>query len=332
MLVTSESNRRNRLHALTFAALVAAATGLLAWLQPYLLPGLLLVPLVYWLLRRRVWRRLRVMQTEFPPDWEAILRSRVAFYQALNEEERQRFRQMVLVFLDEIRITGIRTDVDDTCRVLVAASAAIPVFGFHDWEYRRLGEVLIYPDSFGEKYETTGSAERNILGMVGTGHLRGVMILSKPDLLAGFANPKDKQNVGIHEFAHLVEEGEAEDGLPPEVPPEVVRQWVAYVGRELTHPSNRKDINRYAYTNEHEFFAVLAEYFFESPETLRQKDPQLYQMLRDLFHQDTASLFHLAAPPRQKYGRNSPCPCGSGKKYKDCCLPRTRADRPNTAA
>ena len=25
-----------------------------------------------------------------------------------------------------------------------------------------------------------------------------------------------------------------------------------------------------------------------------------------------------AAPP----GRNSPCPCGSGRKYKHCCLPR----------
>jgi Mlc titration factor MtfA (ptsG expression regulator) len=295
-------------------------------MQPLLWPGLLLVPLSYCLLRWRIWRRQRTMRKEFPPEWEAILRSRVAFYQALNEEERERFRKMVLVFLDEVRLTGIRTDVDTTCRVLVAASAAIPVFGFHDWEYRRLGEVLIYPDSFGEKYETEGQTDRNILGMVGMGHLRGVMILSKPDLLQGFADPKDKRNVGIHEFAHLVEAGESEDGLPPEVPPEVVRQWVAYVGRELLHPSgDRKFINNYAYTNEHEFFAVLAEYFFESPQTLQQKDPQLYQMLRELFHQDTASLFRLAPPRRLKYGRNSLCPCGSGLKYKKCCLQKTTA-------
>ena len=25
-------------------------------------------------------------------------------------------------------------------------------------------------------------------------------------------------------------------------------------------------------------------------------------------------------PPRGKVGRNAPCPCGSGKKYKNCCL------------
>lgn len=23
---------------------------------------------------------------------------------------------------------------------------------------------------------------------------------------------------------------------------------------------------------------------------------------------------------RMKIGRNDPCPCGSGKKYKNCCL------------
>ena len=26
----------------------------------------------------------------------------------------------------------------------------------------------------------------------------------------------------------------------------------------------------------------------------------------------------------KKVGRNDPCPCGSGKKYKQCCM-RTRA-------
>ena len=27
-----------------------------------------------------------------------------------------------------------------------------------------------------------------------------------------------------------------------------------------------------------------------------------------------------ASPRRAKVGRNDPCPCGSGKKYKKCCL------------
>jgi len=28
------------------------------------------------------------------------------------------------------------------------------------------------------------------------------------------------------------------------------------------------------------------------------------------------------APPGAKTGRNEPCPCGSGRKYKNCCMPR----------
>ena len=31
--------------------------------------------------------------------------------------------------------------------------------------------------------------------------------------------------------------------------------------------------------------------------------------------------------PERRVGRNDPCPCGSGKKYKKCCLPRTRGER-----
>ncbi len=157
--------------------------------------------------------------------------------------------------------------------------------------------------------------------MVGLKHLSGVMILSKPSLVLGFDNLSSKDNVGVHEFAHLVENEEADHGLPPEVPQQAVEHWVRYVAQELAHPQkNRAYINSYAYTNDHEFFAVLAEYFFKSPDLLQRKDPQLYGMLREMFHQDTQSLFHRLSSGRRHYGRNDPCPCGSGKKYKHCCL------------
>jgi Mlc titration factor MtfA (ptsG expression regulator) len=158
--------------------------------------------------------------------------------------------------------------------------------------------------------------------MVGLWHLSGVMILSKPSLLAGFDNRSSKDNVGIHEFAHLVEKEEIEHGLPPEVPWSVVKLWVQYVAKELTHHSRiRAYLNEYAYTNEHEFFAVLTEYFFKSPDVLRKRDPRLYVLLRKLYHQDTNSLLRpTSVGDRRRYGRNAPCPCGSGKKYKHCCL------------
>jgi MtfA peptidase len=321
MLVTPETNRRNRSHALATACLTATISLVAGFFFPPALVLLALSPLVYWLVRRRCLRRMRIMNLPFPASWELVLQTHVAFFRALPDQEKERFRKLVMVFLDEVRITGIRTEVDDTTRVLIAASAVIPIFGFHDWEYHRLGEVLVYPASFGEKYQSSESADRNILGMVGLRHLSGVMILSRPSLLAGFDNPSSKENVGIHEFTHLVEQEEIKHGLPPEVPWQAVKHWVEYVGRELSHPSkNRSHINGYAYTNEHEFLAVLAEYFFKSPDVLQKKDPELYAMLREMFHQDTRSLLRLTSSRRRKYRRNAPCPCGSGKKYKRCCL------------
>jgi Mlc titration factor MtfA (ptsG expression regulator) len=333
MIVTAEANRGNQRQALVATALVAWAAGLLAWLSPALWLLLGLIPFTYWWVRRRCLRRVAVMQQSFPDHWEQILRAHVAYFEALDEVGKVQFRQLVQIFLDEVRITGIRTEVDDTIRVLVAASAAIPIFGFHDWEYHRLREVLIYPDAFDDAYQSHGGSDETILGMVGLHHLSGVMILSKPALLAGFDHQSGNHNVGVHEFAHLVEKEASEYGLPPEVPWMVVRQWVRYVARELARPSKHSaHFSAYAYTNEHEFFAVLAEYFFTSPEVLKRRDPTLYAMLRDMFHQDTGSLLTLVPRRRQGVGRNAHCPCGSSKKYKHCCLMKAETTEPRPAS
>ena len=52
----------------------------------------------------------------------------------------------------------------------------------------------------------------------------------------------------------------------------------------------------------------------------KQEDVQ--QQLDDIWNResnrnDFDSFIPYVAPP--KVGRNDPCPCGSGKKYKNCC-------------
>jgi Mlc titration factor MtfA (ptsG expression regulator) len=321
MLVTQEVQRRNQWQALMAAGLAALAAAWLGWLVPVLWLLIGLSPLAYWWVRRRCLRRLAVMQQPFPAAWESILQTHVAFFRALDGAGQTRFRHLVQIFLDEVRVTGIRTEVDDTVRVLVAASAVIPIFGFHDWSYHRLHEVLIYPDSFDDAYRTDGGKQETILGMAGLHHLSGVMILSKPALLAGFDHPSRHHHLGVHEFAHLVERETRDYGIPPEVPWMAVRQWMRFVAKELDHPSrHRARLDTYAYTNEHEFFAVLSEYFFTSPASLERRDPALYALMRDLFHQDPRALLSLAPRPAGGLDRNAACPCGSGHKFKHCCL------------
>ena len=335
MLVTDAIDRTNRRRAWIGAAATAGAAALLAVFSPWWLIGLTVAPIVYWRLRSPCLRRARVIAEPFPQVWEVTLRTRVAYFDVLTPQQQERFRNLVKVFLDETRITGVRTDVDETTRVLVAASAIIPMFPFDDWEYTRLGEVLIYPGSFDDEFQVEGDGRRDTLGMVGAGHLSGVMILSKPALFAGFDNATDKSNVGIHEFAHLIDGADgAIDGIPPGVPPEVAQAWIEWVAGELdAAPEARGHIRQYAYTNEAEYFAVLVEYFFESPAILKQKNPALYQLLAKMFQQDTASFLPAYKRRRaRRIGRNSRCPCGSGRKYKRCCLRRAVQGLPRQAS
>ena len=148
------------------------------------------------------------MPVQFPQLWRSILDRKVLFYHNLSVEDKSRFEKDVMRFLKRVRITGVDTDIDITDKLLVASSAAIPVFGFPDWNYSFVDEVLLYPASFDRNYNIN-SRQEVITGMVGSGVMEGKMILSKPSLHRGFSNETDKQNVGVHEFIHLLDK---EDG------------------------------------------------------------------------------------------------------------------------
>ncbi|MES2764122.1 MAG: zinc-dependent peptidase, partial [Bacteroidota bacterium] len=66
-----------------------------------------------------------------------------------------------------------------------------------------------------------------------------------------------------------------------------------------------------------EFFAVASEYFFERPELLKSKHPELYALMEQIFKQDLAS--RKLALKKNRIGRNDLCPCNKGKKFKNCC-------------
>jgi hypothetical protein len=148
---------------------------------------------IYVLFRKDLTKEKVFDVSAFLPKWRLILVEHVAFYNSLNDEEKIRFESNILEFLSDVRVTGIDVKIDDTDRILVAASAIIPTFAFPDWKYKTIDEVLLYPNSFNEKFETKGP-DRNILGMVGDGHLNGTMILSKPALIHCFLNETDKRN------------------------------------------------------------------------------------------------------------------------------------------
>ena len=275
----------------------------------------------------RIRRRREILGQPFPAEWEQVLRREVVFYRALDPEGQERFRRELQVFLGEKRITGIKTTVDTTTLVLTAASAIIPIFGYPDWEWDQISEVLVYPGRFGQDFGFESGDDRNTLGMVGTGSMNRIMILSKPDLLQGFRNPADKRNVGLHEFAHLVDKSDGViDGIPAVgLDRQSIGPWIELIRRKMQEiEAGDSDLNPYALTNEAEFFAVATEYLFERPDLMQRKHPELFAFMQKIFQQDLKGQLGAMSRERmrgpQQLGRNSPCPCGSGKKFKKCCL------------
>lgn len=237
--------------------------------------------------------RKKLHRVHFPQHWRKILQERVDFYRHLSEEQKQVFEKEVQVFIAEKRITGVDTAVTDTDKILVACSAVIPIFGFPEWEYSNLTEVLLYPNSFNDNFETAGR-DRSISGMVGNGFMNGKMILSKPDLYEGFNHPESNHNVGIHEFVHLLDMADgAIDGVPASfLDKQYMIPWIKMVHQEMAKVANRdSDISLYGATSEREFFAVVSEFFFQRPDLFKEKHPELYQMLNRVFQQDLASRF-----------------------------------------
>ena len=219
--------------------------------------------------------------------YKDLLQQHVRFYQQLNPEEQQSFVLKAEEFLQNTRIEGVGLELEDLDRVLIASSALIPIFGFKDWKYPQLTNVILYPDTFNNDFQFEGG-KREIAGMVGSGFMNGQMILSRSALRKGFSASAGKENTAIHEFVHLLDkEDGATDGLPEHLlPEEFVRPWLKLIHEEIRKiEAGKSDINPYAVTNEAEFFAVASEYFFEKPEKLKQKHPELYEMLSRIFMQ-----------------------------------------------
>jgi Mlc titration factor MtfA (ptsG expression regulator) len=252
---------------------------------PLLMLGAVLMVALYFIFRKKnmVLRRLS-------NDEITLLHTHVDFYARLNDAQQQLFRQKIVAFLGAVKIEGVGLSITPLDSLLVAASAVIPIFGFDNWEYKNLTNVLLYPDNFNKDFEFEGD-KRSIMGMVGTGYMNGQMILSQAALKHGFSKSAGKENTGIHEFVHLLDKSDgATDGIPENLMAHAYTiPWLKMIHQEMKRIADQKsDINPYALTNEAEFFAVVSEYFFEQPKVLKGKHPALYDLLCKIFSQNSA--------------------------------------------
>lgn len=240
--------------------------------------------LVITLLLKRVLATKKTTFKTFNPNWTSILKKDVRFYQKLTLEEQKGFELRILHFLNTTQIIGFENmPINDKDRVLIAASAIIPIFRFANWEYDFINEVILHPKAIEGGGRFKG---KYINGLVGYGPMEGRMMLAKDALYNGFTNSTDRRNVGIHEFAHIIDKQDGKiDGIPKVLIDNTeIGPWLNMIKTKTEEIKNNKaKIRDYALTNSAEFFAVTTEYFFEHPEMMVKKHPELYQIMNDMF-------------------------------------------------
>jgi Mlc titration factor MtfA (ptsG expression regulator) len=243
-----------------------------------------------------------VRKRQFPPDWEAFVRTNVAHFAALNDTERTELCAMIQVFLDEKQWEGCGgLELSDEIRVTIAAQACLLQLALpHDY-YRNVESILVYPATVvlpeyrpGVFENSNGPVDGDV-PILGQAFSRGPVILVWDAVLRGARHPEQGHNVVYHEFAHKLDmlDGAA-DGTPPLADSDQLAEWVAVCSREfqrlrlLAGKGHTTFLDAYGSTNEAEFFAVATEEFFDRPRALRDHAPDLYRVLRDYYRQDPA--------------------------------------------
>lgn len=226
----------------------------------------------------------------FPIAWHQALEADVAFYRALAPDQRHRLERHILAFVDEKHFIGAQGfEIDDRVRVVIAAAAARLALGLDLSIYDRLTEIVVY----GTDYR---HPDRD--GVVfGEAHQWGTVVLSWPAVLRGMANSDDGRDTAIHEFAHVLDVADGTfDGTPvlqaghSRQARDEYRAWAEVMTHHFTRlrrrgPRRRALLRQYGATNEAEFFAVATEAFFEKPEIMKARAPDLYDELARFYGQ-----------------------------------------------
>lgn len=223
--------------------------------------------------RRLTLNDIKILERSFP------------YFQNLNQKHKEEFMQKLSRILSVKKFVGRGgiEEVTSEMEVLIGATIVMVTFGWKRIRLPHFDKILIYPNAY---YSTiTKSYHR---GEVNPKF--GIIVVSWSCFLDGMKDNHDGVNLGIHEIAHALKlenqiyyNGESEFFNP--------QAWSSYqelVGPEMVKiEAGKSSIFRGAAgLNEHEFFAVALENFFERPKTFFDYHPKLYGTLVQLLRQD----------------------------------------------
>jgi len=226
--------------------------------------------------------------------WNDVV-SRFPLIARLDPVEQSRLRQLAATLLSKkaiVPVGGIQ--LSEQMKVVVAALAGLPILHLDVRWYRGWKSIVIYPGGFiAPRHAVDDAGVHHEWEEVLSGESRdqGPVVLSWSDVRA--SRRLDGYNVIIHEMAHMLDMLNGEpNGFPPlhggldaKVWTRVFTEAYEDLCREA-EAGGEMSIDAYATEDPAEFFAVLSEYFFELPDVLARRFPQVYDLLAAFYRQD----------------------------------------------
>lgn len=250
----------------------------------------------------RNFRRKKILATPFPEDWVRHIQNNIQYYRYLNNDEKKRLQNLIQIFISEKNWVGCNNlKLTDEIRVTIAAYACLLILALPNNYYRNVESIYVYPTTIFSPESPTGFFEvrttpvRHPFPILGEAHHRGPVILVWDAVKSETRHPEHGHNVVYHEFAHKLDmlDGSA-DGTPPLTSHQEYQRWSEICSKEYLELCDEVEqgkptfLDSYAATSETEFFAVVTEYFFSTPESMKHNHPKLYQVLQDFYRQDPA--------------------------------------------
>lgn len=240
------------------------------------------------------WRARRVRRNPLDPTlWRATAAS-LPLVASLDPARLAELERLTTLFVHDKDFYGAGgLELDDTMMITIAAQACLPVLDL-GWDWLTgWHSIFVYPGEFRSNREIRdehGLAWIDERELAGEAHPEGGLVLSWTDVAEDIAAGCDGQNVVIHEIAHRLDllNGDA-DGFPPLRRGMDRRAWTAAMRQAFDAMNAQLDQGRqprldpYAATEPAEFFAVMSEYYFETPDLLRAVYPAVFDQLHALY-------------------------------------------------
>ncbi|VGO19842.1 hypothetical protein SCARR_01902 [Pontiella sulfatireligans] len=229
-----------------------------------------------------------------PGSWRPILESNLPVVGKLTEEHQRQLFKHIKDFLAHKRFEGCGgLAVTEEIQVTIAAQACMLLLGRKTRTYPKLKTILVYPHTYQGGRKGLFGGDNGADARLGESWAVGVVVLAWDSVLGGARNFEDGHNVAFHEFAHqLDQEDGATDGAPILEERSAYSAWARVFSHEYkdlvdkTRKGRKSTMDRYGATNPAEFFAVATETFFEKPQQLKTKHPELYEELQYYYKVD----------------------------------------------